>query len=59
LPPTREEADAAEHEKTKKAIDAAIEEANHDQELADVAEVFVKEDEKRRSLKEAAVFASA
>ncbi|CAG8558661.1 14190_t:CDS:10 [Rhizophagus irregularis] len=54
LPPTRQEADAVEHAKTKKAIDAAIEEANHDPGLAEVAEIFVKEDEKRRSLKEAA-----
>jgi hypothetical protein len=59
MPPTRQEADAAEHAKTKLAIDAAIEEANQDQGLAEVAEVFVKEDEKRRSLKEAAVIASA
>ncbi|CAI2166390.1 13754_t:CDS:10 [Funneliformis geosporum] len=59
LPPTRQEADAAEHAKTKLAIDAAIEEVNHDQELAEVAEVFVKEDEKRRSLKEATIIASA
>jgi serine/threonine-protein phosphatase 2B catalytic subunit len=58
LPPTRQEADAVEHEKTKKAIDAAIEAANNDQGLAEVAEIFVKEDEKRRSLKEAAVIAS-
>ncbi|GBC00528.1 hypothetical protein RclHR1_03890013 [Rhizophagus clarus] len=58
MPPTRQEADAVEHAKTKKAIDAAIEEANQDQGLAEVAEVFVKEDEKRRSLKEAAVIAS-
>lgn len=59
MPPTRQEADAAEQKKTKEAIDAAIEEANQDQGLAEVAEVFVKEDEKRRSLKEAAVIASA
>ena len=59
MPPTREEADAAEHAKISLAIDAAIEEANQDQGLAEVAEVFVKEDEKRRSLKEAAVTASA
>ncbi|RIA97207.1 calcineurin [Glomus cerebriforme] len=59
MPPTRQEADAVEHEKTKQAIDAAIEEANQDQGLAEVAEVFVKEDEKRRSLKEAAVIATA
>ena len=51
MPPTRQEVDAAEHAKTKQAIDAAIEEANQDQGLAEVAEVFVKEDEKRRSLK--------
>lgn len=59
LPPTRQEADAAEHAKTKQAIDAAIEEVNQDKELAEVAEVFVKEDEKRRSLKEATIVASA
>ncbi|CAJ0647594.1 6058_t:CDS:2 [Entrophospora sp. SA101] len=40
------------------AIAAAVEEVNNDQELAEVADVFVKEDEKRRSLKEI-VFASA
>ncbi|CAG8489182.1 15916_t:CDS:10 [Funneliformis caledonium] len=59
LPPTRQEVDAAEHAKTKQAIDAAIEEVNQDKELAEVAEVFVKEDEKRRSLKEATIVAKA
>nr|CAG8441793.1 6523_t:CDS:10 [Entrophospora candida] len=58
LPPTREETDAAEQLKTQAAIAAAVEEVNNDQELAEVADVFVKEDEKRRSLKEI-VFASA
>ncbi|CAG8709620.1 8703_t:CDS:1, partial [Cetraspora pellucida] len=52
LPPTREEVSAAEQAKTKAAIEEAIQEVDKDEALAEVAEVFIKEDEKRRSLKE-------
>ncbi|CAG8627030.1 22269_t:CDS:10, partial [Gigaspora margarita] len=58
LPPTREEVNAAEQAKTKAAIEEAMQEVDKDEELAEVAEVFIKEDEKRRSLKEPLVFNS-
>ncbi|CAG8472581.1 9915_t:CDS:10 [Diversispora eburnea] len=53
LPPTREEVDEAERNKTEAAIKEAIHEVEMDKELAEVAEVFVKEDERRKSLKQA------
>lgn len=59
LPPTREEVNAAEQAKTKAAIEEAMQEVDKDEELAEVAEVFIKEDEKRRSLKEPLVFNSS
>ncbi|KAG9284288.1 hypothetical protein G9A89_002098 [Geosiphon pyriformis] len=51
LPPTREEQDAITEAKQQQAIAQAVEEVNQDKELNEVAEAFVKEDEKRRSLK--------
>ncbi len=51
LPPTREEQNAIEDTKQKQAIAQAVEEVEQDKELNEVAEAFVKEDEKRRSLK--------
>ncbi|RHZ81072.1 hypothetical protein Glove_124g13 [Diversispora epigaea] len=51
LPPTRKEVDEAERNKTEAAIKEAIHEVEMDKELAEVVEVFVKEDERRKSLK--------
>ncbi|CAG8487403.1 10119_t:CDS:10 [Ambispora gerdemannii] len=51
FPPTRGEQDAISEAKQQKAIARAVEEVNQDRELNEVAEVYVKEDEKRRSLK--------
>ncbi|CAG8588717.1 34961_t:CDS:10, partial [Racocetra persica] len=52
LPPTREKVSADEQAKKKAAIEEAIQEVDKDEALAEVAEIFIKEDEKRRSLKE-------
>ncbi|CAG8472510.1 9677_t:CDS:10, partial [Ambispora leptoticha] len=51
FPPSREEQIARNETKQQKAIAEAVEEVNRDKELNEVAEVYVKEDEKRRSLK--------
>ncbi|CAG8761820.1 2520_t:CDS:2, partial [Acaulospora morrowiae] len=50
LPPTRKEVDDVER---SKAIKEAIQEVDDDQALQEVAEVFIKDDERRKSLKEA------
>ncbi|CAG8762033.1 17550_t:CDS:2, partial [Acaulospora morrowiae] len=49
LPPTRKEVDDVER---SKAIKEAIQEVDDDQVLQEVAEVFIKDDERRKSLKE-------
>lgn len=51
LPPTRKEVDEAERSKTEAAIKEAIHKVEEDKELAEVAEVYIKDDERRKSLK--------
>ncbi|CAG8703273.1 27459_t:CDS:10, partial [Dentiscutata erythropus] len=58
LPPPREEVNADAQAKTKAAIEEALQEAEDDKQLAEVAEVFIQEDVKRRSLKEPLVINS-
>ncbi|CAG8529224.1 8163_t:CDS:10 [Paraglomus occultum] len=53
LPPSRSEIELQERQKQERAIAQAVEEVDKDPEIADIAEAFVKDDEKRRSLKEA------
>jgi len=54
LPPTsRSEFELQERKKQERAIAQAVEDVDKDPEIADIAEAFVKDDEKRRSLKEA------